>query len=101
MHPYLCDLLTLMTLIPLPVMYGDKAAQPNVTLGSSRKEYPPDYSGQEWSRVRQMWDNPRDRFSVPMGMFRDQDRCRSKPITLVASIFNGYGEVALLRRNPG
>ena len=64
-----------------------------------RLEYPRPDRG-EWKLPNQTWDNIKDTWSVPTGMFRDQPNCNDKPLTVVTTILNGYGKAAPKRRNP-
>ena len=107
------------------VMYGDKIAanntlrkcDPDVTrekcesLSTLRKdptepdktrirlEYPRINRG-EWRLPNQTWDNVKDTWTVPTGMFKDQPGCNNKPLTVITTILNGYGKAAPKRRNP-
>ena len=56
--------------------------------------------GPEWQDNKKTWKDPRDTFSVPTGMFLTNEVCNDKPVTMSATILNGYGEVAPKRKNP-
>ena len=64
-----------------------------------RLEYPRADRG-EWKLPNQTWDNIKDTWSVPTGMFQDQKGCNQYPLTVITGIFNGYGKSAPKRRNP-
>ena len=64
-----------------------------------RLEYPRPDRG-EWKLPNQTWDTIKDTWSVPTGMFKDQQGCNDKPLTVITTILNGYGKAAPKRRNP-
>ncbi len=59
----------------------------------------PNYDGEEWDINKGAWKNPKDTFSVPTGMFKDQPDCADADVTFVASIYNNLGAVMPRRRN--
>ena len=59
-----------------------------------------DNIGPEWQDNKKTWKDPKDTFSVPTGMFLTNEVCNDKPVTMSATILNGYGEVAPKRKNP-
>ena len=80
------------------VMNGDKYFAQDMRR-NVRLSYP-NYQGAEWKEARDTWDSPNDTYSVPTGMFKDQNECNDKPITVIATILNDYGKVSSKRRNP-
>jgi len=60
----------------------------------------PDYSGWEWGEAHALWDNPKDNFSIPTGMFKEYSKCSEYPLTILSGIYNGLPLVTSLRRNP-
>ena len=64
-----------------------------------RLEYPRQDRG-EWKLPNQTWDNIKDTWTVPTGMFMDQEHCNKSPLTVITTILNGYGKAAPKRRNP-
>lgn len=64
------------------------------------RQYYPDYTGWEWDDAKALWDNLRDNFTVPTGMYQDQEGCNNKPLTILTALYNGLGAVAPHRRNP-
>jgi len=80
------------------VMNVDKMAPETLREGIRRKY--PNYEGPEWQENNKTWENPKDTFTVPTGMFIDNPKCNDKPVTMSATILNGYGEVAPKRKNP-
>ena len=79
-------------------MNVDKMA-PETLREGIRRNYP-NYDGAEWAQNKKTWTNPYDNFTVPTGMFMDKDGCNDKPVTMSATILNGYGEAAPKRKNP-
>ena len=63
-----------------------------------RMEYP-NYKAGEWVDNKKKWENPKDTFSVPTGMFKDQEGCNDKPVTISATILNRYGDACPKRKN--
>lgn len=63
-----------------------------------RKTYP-NYRAAEWVENKKKWENPNDTYSVPTGMFKDQEGCNDKPVTISATILNRYGAASPRRRN--
>ena len=61
----------------------------------------PDYSGPEWQYINEPWGQPRDTFSMPTGMFKDQPGCNESDVTFTFAIFNKMGRVFPRRRNMG
>ena len=64
-----------------------------------RLEYP-HYDKDEWEENKVKWDDPKDNYSVPTGMFKDIEGCNDKPVTISATILNNYGKVTPPRKNP-
>ena len=64
-----------------------------------RLEYP-HYNSGEWLENKASWDQAKDTYSVPTGMFKDVDACNDKPVTISATILNNYGKVTPPRKNP-
>ena len=81
------------------VMTGDKM-MPNQFRDPVRRLYYPNYDGPEWFIPKQKWDTPMDTFNIPTGMFKDQPNCANKPMTVISSVFNGYGKATPPRKNP-
>ena len=73
------------------VMNVDKMA-PETLREGIRRTYP-NYEGPEWLENKKTWKDPKDTFTVPTGMFIDNPKCNEKPVTMSATILNGYGEV--------
>ncbi len=71
---------------------------PEVFREKPRLEFP-NYDGEEWTANKMKWDNPRDTFSIPTGMFKDQPNCNEKDVTFIATIYNEVGLVMPRRRN--
>ena len=67
--------------------------------GAVRMQYP-DYSGWEWAEANAKWENVKDNFTVPTGMFINIPGCKEKPLTILTAIYNGLPKIAALRRNP-
>ena len=59
----------------------------------------PNYEGKEWLVNRDKWNTPKDTFSIPTGMFKNQPGCNDNPVTFTGSIFNKLGRVMPHRRN--
>lgn len=60
----------------------------------------PNYDGLEWLVNKGKWDNPKDTFTVPTGMFKNQEGCNDIPVSFVTSIFNNLAQVFPRKRNP-
>merc|ERR1719195_822778 len=67
--------------------------------GKVRLQYP-DYSGMEWDTAKAEWDNVKDNFTVPTGMYMDVPGCSSKPMSILTAVYNGLPELVAKRRNP-
>jgi len=67
--------------------------------GAVRMQYP-DYSGWEWDEAKAKWENVKDNFTVPTGMFINIPGCREKPLTILTAVYNGLPKLAAKRRNP-
>ena len=67
--------------------------------GEIRVSYP-DYDSWEWREAKSMWNNVKDNFTVPTGMFENIAGCNDKPITILTAVYNGLTYVAPKRRNP-
>jgi len=80
-------------------MTGDKMMPSQFRDPIRRLDYP-DYDGPEWYIPLQKWDSPQDTFNIPTGMFKDQPNCANKPMTVIASVLNGYGRAVPERKNP-
>ena len=72
-------------------MNVDKMAPEKLREGI-RRQYP-NYDGPEWRENKKTWKDPYDTFTVPTGMFIDDPSCNDKPVTMSATLLNGYGEV--------
>ena len=82
------------------VMNVDKIPlQPLRDAGEIRISYP-DYDSWEWREAKSMWNNVKDNFTVPTGMFERIPGCNDKPLTVLTSVYNGLSYVAPKRRNP-
>eukprot|EP00091_Calanus_sinicus_P006112 TRINITY_DN16717_c1_g1_i1.p1 TRINITY_DN16717_c1_g1~~TRINITY_DN16717_c1_g1_i1.p1 ORF type:complete len:107 (-),score=18.93 TRINITY_DN16717_c1_g1_i1:2-322(-) len=60
----------------------------------------PDYSGWEWEEANAKWENVKDNFTVPTGMYANIPGCREKPLTILTAVYNGLPKIAAKRRNP-
>ena len=67
--------------------------------GAVRMQYP-DYSGWEWEEAKAKWENTKDNFSVPTGMFIDIPGCQTQPMNILTAIYNGLPAISAKRRNP-
>jgi len=67
--------------------------------GSVRMQYP-DYNGWEWAEANAKWENVKDNFTVPTGMFKDIPGCRDLPMSILTAIYNGLPKIGSPRRNP-
>lgn len=61
----------------------------------------PNYEGLEWQVNNEAWGLPRDTFSMPTGMFKDQPGCNDSDVTFTFAIFNKMGRAFPRRRNMG
>ena len=64
-----------------------------------RMQYP-DYDGWEWEEAKTSWDNLKDNFTVPTGMFMEIPGCNTKPLTILTAVYNGLPAITPKRRNP-
>lgn len=78
--------------------YADKVP-PEIYKEKIRMQYP-NYAGLEWKPLTLSWNNPKDSWSVPTGMYKDQEACRDKPVAIVSTIYNQLSAVYPRRRNP-
>ncbi len=85
-HEYLVKCFSTFYVNVRTVMYGEKL-QPSAFRQTVRRHYP-NYEGLEWNFNRNRWKDPKDTFSVPTGMFKDNPECSDKDVTLVASMYD-------------
>ena len=71
---------------------------PEIFRASPRLELP-NYDNLEWFANKVKWEDPKDTYSVPTGMFKDQEGCNNNPVTFVVTIFNELQRVMPRRRN--
>ena len=82
------------------VMNVDKIPlRPIRDAGEIRMKYP-DYDGWEWADAKMLWNNPRDNFTVPTGMFENIEGCNDNPVTILTAVYNGLTYTAPKRKNP-
>ena len=67
--------------------------------GEIRMSYP-DYSGWEWSEAKATWNNVKDNFTVPTGMYENIEGCNDNPVTILTAVYNGLTYTAPKRKNP-
>ncbi len=67
--------------------------------GQVRLQYP-DYSGWEWNDAKAKWDDVRENFTVPTGMYLNVAGCSDNPMTILTAVYNGLPELTAKRRNP-
>ena len=67
--------------------------------GKVRLQYP-DYSGMEWDMAKTEWDNVKDNFTVPTGMYMNVPGCSLKPLSILTAVYNGLPAIVAKRRNP-
>jgi len=60
----------------------------------------PDYNGAEWKDAKANWDDVKENYTVPTGMFKDVPGCMGKPITILTAVYNGLPALTAKRRNP-
>ena len=61
----------------------------------------PNYENPEWGVNNEAWGQPKDTFSMPTGMFKDQPGCNDSDVTFTFAMFNKMGRVFPRRRNMG
>lgn len=82
------------------VMNVDKIPlRPIRDAGEIRMKYP-DYDGWEWSEAKILWNNVKDNFTVPTGMFENIEGCNDNPVTILTAVYNGLTYTAPKRKNP-
>ena len=67
--------------------------------GQVRLQYP-DYSGWEWNDAKANWDDVRENFTVPTGMYLNVAGCSDNPMTILTAVYNGLPALTAKRRNP-
>ena len=82
------------------VLNVDKLPMESIRQGGAVRIQYPDYSGWEWEEAKAKWENVKDNFSVPTGMFLDIPGCQSNPMTILTGIYNGLPKISAPRRNP-
>lgn len=73
--------------------------QPLRDSGEIRISYP-DYDGWEWAEAKAQWNNVKDNFTVPTGMFESIPGCNNKPVTILTGVYNGLTYISPKRKNP-
>jgi len=73
--------------------------QPIRDSGEIRITYP-DYDSWEWAEAKAKWNNVKDNFTVPTGMFESISGCNNKPITILTGVYNGLTYITPKRKNP-
>jgi hypothetical protein len=70
---------------------------PAIFRAEPRLEFPK-YDGPEWFLNKDKWHKPKDTFSVPTGMFKDDPNCRDAHVTFYANIYQNLAKIMPKRR---